>query len=183
MCPARAPTAVPRAALDALAGHAGAAAGIAGVVITAGALGIAIGVAETERETPPPAFADNLWFNVGVTLTILSVLLAAGVLVGIIEQSAYARRIGQQLLGARDIRRRCFASDADARYDELAGAVNEWNRKTEIILSRDPAHEAEFTRGGHMAVSVVGPPSARLSALVAKIDGRLERLSGIRRSL
>ena len=151
--------------------------------ITAGALGIAVGIAETEREDPAPAFADNVWLNLGVASTVVSVLLAAIVLIGIIDRSAYARRIGQQLRRARDIRRRCLASDADAEYDELASAVNEWYSETEIILSRDPAHETEFTRGGYPASDVAGAPSARLGQLVGIIDRRLERLSGIHRSI
>lgn len=181
MDPKRTPRNVARAVRDALSGHAGAAAGIAGVVITAGALGIAIGVAETERETPRPAFADNLWFNLGVALAVLSVLLAVGVLVSMIDRSVYARRLGLQLLRGRNIRRRCSASDADSQYDELARAVNDWIHETESVVSRDPAHEVEFTRGGHMATDVVGLPSARLGALVATLDPRLERLSDIRK--
>ncbi len=64
---------------DALGAHAGASVGISGVLMTAGALGIAMGIAETERQTRPPPFADNLWFNLGVVFAVLSVILAIAV--------------------------------------------------------------------------------------------------------
>lgn len=144
---------------------------------------MAVGVAETERQDLPPAFAENIWFNLGIAMTVISVMLAVVVLGAIVRRAAYAHLIGKKLLDGRDIRRQCLTKDSDDRHDALKDAVNTWARETEILLSRDPAHEAEFTRGGHLAVDIPGAPSKRLGELVEVLDGRLERLAEIRTRL
>jgi hypothetical protein len=174
---------VGRTLVDAFAGHAGPVVGIAGVLITGGAFGLAVGIAETERDPRQPPFAHNLWFDLGVVLAVMSVVLAMLVLAAILDRADYGRRIGRQLLHGRDLRLRCFADDADDRYDALKGEVDGWASDTVRILRRDPAHEVEFTRGGHLAVSIPGGASERIRELIIRLDRLLDRLSGIGRSL
>jgi hypothetical protein len=101
----------------------------------------------------------------------------------IVSRANYARRVGRELLRGRDIRRQCLAKDSDPQYEEPRDAVNNRASEAERLLARDPAHVAEFTRGRHMAANIPDALSERMEHLVLTMDGRLERLSGIRKGL
>jgi hypothetical protein len=76
---------------DRLRSHLGVAAGVSGVMVTAGAALMWLGNEELSPVVPKPALTSDLWFNLGAASAILAVLLAMSALVAVLLPSRLER--------------------------------------------------------------------------------------------